>query len=400
MAQTRASIARLPYEIVFMIAELLALNDVSAWLQTSSCFSQVLESFLYSRIATHILTSKKSVLAWAAEEGRISVIEKIYANTNASKIPTETSTQALCYAAKHNHLEAARLLLKMGGSVNDRACIKFAWEYTALHEAAAASHIEMAQLLMVNGASIHATGSACAMFSDDTVLELAALHANLETIQFLLDAGADIKTGGVIKRAVQSQRVDIVRFLLDQGARHHGPYENSTPHLVQTIGASNIPLLRLFLERGADPNEQCGRALQDAAEFGDVEIVKILLEHGVDINAVNDHEGNSALHIASRVPEIDLEEPFSRERVVALLLDRGADPYLLNWHDEPPLEEARAWGNQEIIKLLKEAMRKLRPHEIRWVESENEDDEEKEDDDDEANDERHKSPVVLERQEQ
>ncbi|KAK1144449.1 hypothetical protein N8T08_005320 [Aspergillus melleus] len=178
----------------------------------------------------------------------------------------------------------------MGAGVNDRACVKFAWEYTALHEAAAASHIEMAQLLLDHGANIQATGSApSGWFSDDTVLEWAALLGNLETIQFLLVSGADIKTGGVIKRAVQSQRVDIVRFLLDKGARLHGPYENSTPHLYKIIVANDIPMLKLFLERGADPNEQSGigTALHAAADVGSVEIVKMLLEHGVDINALN-----------------------------------------------------------------------------------------------------------------
>lgn len=195
MAQTPLSLAQLPLEILLMVSEDLTFDDMSAWLRTSTFFAKALEPFTYSRIATHSCSSGRSVLEWAAKTGQISVIEKISASATPSNIPVKTSTQALCYAAKNNHLDAARLLLNMGASVNDRACIYLHWEYTALHQAAEASHIEMAQLLLENGADIQATGSASGgRFSDDTILELAALHADLDMIKFLLDAGADITT--------------------------------------------------------------------------------------------------------------------------------------------------------------------------------------------------------------
>ena len=59
-------------------------------------------------------------------------------------------------------------------------------------------------------------------------------------------------------------------------------------------------------------------ALVRAAEEGDIQYVRNLLDHGADINT-RDKKGYTALIIATQYKYIV---------IIRLLLDRGADPYI------------------------------------------------------------------------
>jgi hypothetical protein len=72
-----------------------------------------------------------------------------------------------------------------------------------------------------------------------------------------------------------------------------------------------------LLEHGARPHPELkGEALVAAADAGQLELVRALLDRGANVDACGLY-GHTAVHIA-RVNK--------REAVVALLLDRGADP--------------------------------------------------------------------------
>jgi hypothetical protein len=118
--------------------------------------------------------------------------------------------------------------------------------------------------------------------------------------------------------------------------------------LVHAIYLSPLAFIRTLLEIGADPNRPvddgfppliaaltCTRAVPGSTPRTDVnEIVRLLLEHGVDPNqrGINDY---TALHMA--VAE-------GNALAVQILLDAGADPEIRTRIDdcERPLEMARA----------------------------------------------------------
>jgi peptidoglycan/LPS O-acetylase OafA/YrhL len=80
-----------------------------------------------------------------------------------------------------------------------------------------------------------------------------------------------------------------------------------------------------------------------AALAGDAESVRILLDHGADLNARN-RDGSTALHSAAFLGRTD---------VVQLLLERGADPNARSDDGERPLEGTKVdWGATQFIAGL------------------------------------------------
>ncbi len=112
-----------------------------------------------------------------------------------------------------------------------------------------------------------------------------------------------------------------------------------------------------------------------AAENGLVEIARLLLDQGSDVNA-RDNFANTALHLAVRYPEMvelllargaqvgarnafgntALHLAVSDRRVVELLLAAGADARARNLFDQTPLDYSLRGGtssyNQGIVSLL------------------------------------------------
>jgi ankyrin repeat protein len=115
--------------------------------------------------------------------------------------------------------------------------------------------------------------------------------------------------------------------------------EGATPMLF-AADRSDVPLMRLLLELGADPlipNSINMTPLMAAAGLGTkepleeageeneaVEAVALLLDHGADINGV-DNNGDTAMHGAAYN---------NYPRVVQLLAERGADPKVWNTPDK------------------------------------------------------------------
>lgn len=112
------------------------------------------------------------------------------------------------------------------------------------------------------------------------------------------------------------------------------------------IGAweGNIPMMELFVARGADVNQVNSfgeQALLHAAWKGRLDAVRWLVEHGARLN----REGKewAALHYASFAGHAD---------IVAYLMGRGADINALSTNGSTPLMMAAREGREAIAKIL------------------------------------------------
>ena len=107
--------------------------------------------------------------------------------------------------------------------------------------------------------------------------------------------------------------------------------------------------------RDAEEKFEGWTAFMSAAENGAVEAMKILLKHGVDIEAAN-KRGRTALSFAA-APSNDERTGRPRATPVAalrLLLESGADPTRRDDRDKTPKDYARRAQRHEAVAILEE----------------------------------------------
>lgn len=121
-----------------------------------------------------------------------------------------------------------------------------------------------------------------------------------------------------------------------------------TPALLWAAERGHRQLVALLLEKGADINIQnrrdwiTGTALHKVAMHQDISMVRLLLDKGANIEAVDQHK-KTPLHHA-------VIEGF--EEMVRLLLGKGANVKVQDYRGSTPLQIAIAKGANPIIVLL------------------------------------------------
>lgn len=157
-------------------------------------------------------------------------------------------------------------------------------------------------------------------------------------------------------------------------------YEFTAPAFFEAVNSQDLVALNAFLTAGINPNsvhEKDGRtALISASARGDVEVVKVLINHGADVNA-KDRSGYTALFHAlearyDEVADILISQPgldvnargkndvtalmryVWRDRIEGIrkLLERGADVNLTDADGDTVLHGAAEVGNIEVLKTL------------------------------------------------
>jgi ankyrin repeat protein len=101
-----------------------------------------------------------------------------------------------------------------------------------------------------------------------------------------------------------------------------------------------------LMDAGMNPNHMnCHRTtlLHGMAQLGEVRKATLLLDHGADINALDDEFRSTPLGLAAR---------WGQRKMVTLLLDRGADPTLAGADWATPREWARKKGHTKIAAAL------------------------------------------------
>jgi ankyrin repeat protein len=135
------------------------------------------------------------------------------APNDCSQTSRRTVVTPLIEAARRNHVEVVRLLLAAGAHADDK-------NSEALRRAAARGYEGVVKLLLEAGADPRARNS--------EPLRLAASQGTpnrkkgrFQTVRLLLDAGADIHADndGALRGALARNRVEIVKLLIERGAR-------------------------------------------------------------------------------------------------------------------------------------------------------------------------------------
>ena len=135
-------------------------------------------------------------------------------------------------------------------------------------------------------------------------------------IKRLLDEGADVdashfgRKGEALRCAAMSGWLEIAKMLIKAGADVNAAMGSA---LKEAVLKNDIEIVKLLIEAGADVHVDDNWVLKSAAVKGYYEITELLLDQGADIHAGNDVALGSA-------------SSYGHPEVMALLLKNGADP--------------------------------------------------------------------------
>ena len=149
-----------------------------------------------------------------------------------------------------------------------------------------------------------------------------------------------------------AQSGQMARFLLDNVTSmdvgtHMDPLEGEIDPLIfftreRNLGAGVLQVLVGRLGVVGQNRERFGRVLRYAANIGNLDAIRLLLNKGVDINSMDESDG-SALQIATLNEMVE---------VIWLLLDKGADVNIKGGRYGCALQAAAFKGSIKVIQLL------------------------------------------------
>ncbi|KAG6861360.1 hypothetical protein C0995_001093 [Termitomyces sp. Mi166 len=288
--------------------------------------------------------AKDLALGTAAKNGKLEIVKILVEKGNTKTYvqgPYANHWSLLYLAAKRKDRDVVKMLIKNGHDVNQKGLNGG----TVLHCVAQESNIDIdivriffdhaekdrivlsavkdssfdkikppqGAYLLMRQHNVHSAATS----DGKTPLDFATQGGTLDIVKFFLDKGPNVyaEMGG--------GNFDTVKFLFDKGAEVHSKSKIYT--YISDIVASDI------LDLAADEITP----LHLAAEGGDLNISRLLLDQGADI---------TPLHFAARGGNLD---------IVTLLLDKEADVHTTTTFDEKtPLYFATQGGTLDIVKLL------------------------------------------------
>uniref|UniRef100_G1RQD4 Ankyrin-1 n=1 Tax=Nomascus leucogenys TaxID=61853 RepID=G1RQD4_NOMLE len=246
----------------------------------------------------------------AAKYGKVRVAELLLERDAHPNAAGKNGLTPLHVAVHHNNLDIVKLLLPRGGSPHSPA-----WNgYTPLHIAAKQNQVEVARSLLQYGGSANAES-----VQGVTPLHLAAQEGHAEMVALLLSKQANGNLGnkGLPVHSV-FESAALGRISCDAQLRRGGHSFSSA------------------FQMGYTP-------LHVASHYGNIKLVKFLLQHRADVNAKT-KLGYSPLHQAAQQGHTD---------IVTLLLKNGASPNEVSSDGTTPLAIAKRLGYISVTDVLK-----------------------------------------------
>ena len=306
---------------------------------------------------------EQTALMWALERRHPEVARALIEHGADVRAKSKSGFTPLLFAARQGNVESARLLVERGVDVNEKA----PGGLTPLLVAADSGQEAFAIFLAEKGADVKAadpnglTALHYAVRKGHTILmywqnrgepgDAYRFRSNMpELVKVLLEHGADPNA-----RIKKGNRLNPE----SAGARPQLGLAGATPFFL-AAATGDVGIMRALLAKGADPDlitQDRTTPLMVAAGFGRkdprkkederqaLEAVKLLVELGADVNAINS-EGRTALHGAASV---------WADEIIEFLVAKGANLVVEDKYGQTPLSIAEGDPNDFVDSSEKSA---------------------------------------------
>jgi len=321
----------------------------------------------------------ETALHTCARAGHVAAAKVLVAHgASLNAIESWRGQTPIMWAAAQGHGEMVSMLAEAGADVNARSGI-IAWErqrtseprdkwlppggFTPLLFAAREGRVDAAKALIAAGADVSVIDP-----DRQSALVIALINGHFDVANLLIDNGADVNVPDKVGRTAlwaavdyhtppasnrpapnpfdeDASSLDVIRNLLAHGARVDAALTAQTPY-------------RTKLDRGADGVLGAGTTpLLRAAKAGDAPVVKLLLEKGANPKAVT-RNGVNGIMMAANVAARD-EDRTGRSKTqkdaietITLLLAAGTDISGADNQGRTAAHGAALWGLTDVVRFL------------------------------------------------
>ncbi len=276
-----------------------------------------------------------------------------------------------------NNSAIAKLFVQAGIDVNHRG----GWDQTPVLVLAARNNDkQLLQLMLDKGVDVNARGA-----RNGSALYHVAANGHGDLVKAFVEKGFDMEKGGMaaLHGAMKFNQVEVLELLLQRWPK---VYQDKFPQALYLAikGGSSVAVVKALLKNGADPNVTYKgfHPLVRAAETGGrdekrSELVRVLLDHGADVNATDSFKMTSIMRAAqggfpltvktliAKGGDVNLVDERGRTALiwaassrrldaVSTLLSKGADRNIMDQNGHTALSYANQKSWEEGIKILSE----------------------------------------------
>lgn len=289
-----------------------------------------------------------------AEDGETGEIIQYLLSKGADvKAKATDGETALLYAVYHQRIDVVKQLIELGADANASTVDGL----TVLRQATATEILEIVQLIVEAGANVNQLDEHG--ISD---LNFIAQKSCWDIAKYLIENGADINhecediCSPIIYEAFQTQNLEIVYWLTDHGALEF-LMENGYNILHECLHFQNkherLEILKLFITRGVNINivDEIKENTILHSCIDDLPIVDYVLKNGININVQNKN-GKTELYACIKKINDDIYCQ-TKCLVVKKLIKYGANVNIANNKGVTPLHLAvRDPLNVDIVQVL------------------------------------------------
>jgi len=287
----------------------------------------------------------ESPLFIAVKKNRKEIVEHLLSKgAKVNDINGDYGTTALYRSCFDGALDITKVLVDAGANINFKRMDGFSPLYIAVVN----NQKHIVEYLVSKGVNIDEKNGQ----QENTALVKACFDGSLDIAKVLVDAGANmnLKTKDKISPllyAVEYKHKHIVEYLISKGVNideKNGQVENTA--LIKACENGSLDIAKVLVDAGANINlkSKAGFApLYMAVDKKHKPIVEYLISKGVNVNEKNGLDNGSALYLASYNGSLE---------IVTMLVDAGADVHLKPIHGYSPLYAAFENKHKPIMEYL------------------------------------------------